>query len=194
VVAILRFGKYDESSTSNKQAAARYTSLESNVRRQLSLYRKDRIDADKYMDWLETKYEELFLSAPLLSPEAYDKYFADATRLGLTVPCKYKATIDINPVYEQCQVQRIADRTEIRVNDNDPVAANHISVQIEEVEEVDEVREGSGASKNSSSSDPKPSGGDLQVSRTKTSIDFPDLNQYSDKMLEYEMRRFFRFR
>ena len=57
-VAIIKFGKYDEVSNANKTASARYTSIESNVRRQLSLQRKDRIPAMTYMDWLDTKYED----------------------------------------------------------------------------------------------------------------------------------------
>jgi len=67
IVAGVKFGKYDEVSNANKTASARYASIESNVRRQLSLYRKDRVKAVSYMEWLESKYEELFMSAPLLS-------------------------------------------------------------------------------------------------------------------------------
>ena len=52
IVAIIKFGKYDEASNANKQAAARYTSIESNVRRQLGLYRSDRVPAIPYMEWL----------------------------------------------------------------------------------------------------------------------------------------------
>ena len=44
IVAILKYGKYDEVSTANKSAAAKYASLEANVRRQLSLYRSDRTE------------------------------------------------------------------------------------------------------------------------------------------------------
>ena len=69
-VAIIKFGKYDEKSNGHKQAVARYTSVESNVRRQLSLYRMDRIPASTYMEWLERKFEDIFLAAPLLPPKA----------------------------------------------------------------------------------------------------------------------------
>ena len=43
LAAAIKFGKYDEMSNSNKTAAARYTSIESNVRRQLSLKKNNRI-------------------------------------------------------------------------------------------------------------------------------------------------------
>jgi hypothetical protein len=46
IVAILKYGKYEEVSTANKSAAAKYASLEANVRRQLSLYRADRMNSN----------------------------------------------------------------------------------------------------------------------------------------------------
>ena len=116
IVAIIRFGKYDEYSLANKQAAARYTSIESNVRRQLSLYRFDRVPPTAYMEWLETKYEELFLSAPLLPAGVYDKYSSTAKKLGLTVPNQYDATITINNDYVTKNTNSSAD---IEVNSGD---------------------------------------------------------------------------
>ena len=96
IVTIVKFARYEEISNANKHAAARYTSIETNVRRQLGLSRIDRISPLPYMEWLETKYEELFLSAPLLPAEAYDRYANISKKLGLCVPSKYETVININ--------------------------------------------------------------------------------------------------
>ena len=166
VVAIIRFGKYDEGSTNNKQAAARYTSIESSVRRQLSLYRKDRVPASSYMEWLELKYEELFLSAPLLPPKAYDEYYSISKKMGLNVPNRYEATITINSEYED-------------VNNT----VNNVG-NISSIVDSNKVQK-----ENSESSSEKTS-----QTRKKNEINqLPHLNQYSDKMLEYELKRLMGF-
>ena len=96
VVASIKFGRYDEVSNANKTAAARYSSIESNVRRQLSLNREDRQPSTTYMEWLETKYEELLLSAPLLPPDSYNKYIKDAAGHNWVTPEKYDHVIKVN--------------------------------------------------------------------------------------------------
>ena len=95
-IAILRFGKYDEVSNSNKSAAAKYASLESNVRRQLSLYRKDRFPAVSYLEWTETKYDDLISSAPLLSNHVFEEYSLLAKQNNWKIPGQYSDSIDIN--------------------------------------------------------------------------------------------------
>ena len=152
-VAIIKFGKYDEVSNANKTASARYTSIESNVRRQLSLQRKDRIPAMTYMDWLETKYEELFMSAPLLPRKVFDNYIYTAKKQGLTVPERYKHNIDIEDGYILSKKEEIADISDIEV------------------------------AKDTIEDKPK------SLIQTSTFSSFADLNQFSDDMLRYEMRR-----
>lgn len=152
IAAAVKFGKYDESSTANKSAAARYTSIESNIRRQLSLYRNDRVPAASYMEWIETKYEELLMSAPLLPAWAYSRHKELAERSNLPVPEQYNSIISINEEYEESKVEEIRCASDIRINAPD-------------------FR------------------GDRQVRRSDTMSQLPELNLYSDKRLEYEMRR-----
>lgn len=161
IVVIIKFGKYDEQSIANKQAAARYTSIETSVRRQLGLYRNDRMPANTYMDWLETKYQELFLCAPLLPTKAYDQYSYTAKKLGLNVPNRYATTIIIN----QEEGDQIFENKDIHV--------------INEVSNVDDSREEESVPENNM----------VEMRRGNTASNLPQLNQYSDKMLEYEMRR-----
>ncbi len=104
IVAGIKFGKYDEVSNANKTASARYASIESNVRRQLSLYRKDRVKAVSYMEWLESKYEELFMSAPLLSSTRTYKKANSSTRSETII---IEANGDPNGNHAQGRTRRI---------------------------------------------------------------------------------------
>ena len=162
LVATVKFGKYDEVSNANKSAAARYTSIESNVRRQLSLYRNDRIAAIPYMDWLETKYQELLLSAPLLPPDAYVKFSTYAQKNGLSVPKQYDNMISITAE----EAHNVLDTQKIEVvveNEGDESASE--------------------SSKNNKIKIRR------KYKRSSSMAKIPQLNQCSDKMLEYEMRR-----
>jgi len=66
IVTIIKLNKFDNSSLTNKLASARYSSLENNVRRQLSLYTQDRISPLEYLEWLSESYNELLTTSPLL--------------------------------------------------------------------------------------------------------------------------------
>lgn len=184
IVSIIKFGKYDEVSNANKQAAARYTGIESNVRRQLSLYRKDRVDAIEYMKWLENKYEEMFLSAPLLPEDVYDKQVLMVKELGLEVPEKYESTITINKEYETTKIKEVM---------------NNQDIEIRISEEEDESKE----KESEKNKDAHLSVPDVDISdsnkvskllRTSKMANFPELNECSDKALEYELKRFMGFK
>ena len=95
-VAVVKFAKYDEVSHANKSAAAKYASLESNVRRQLGLTRNVRVEANNYLHWLDSKYDELIASAPLIPNHIYNQYERRAAINGWRLPSQYSATIDIN--------------------------------------------------------------------------------------------------
>ena len=118
-IAILRFGKYDEVSNSNKSAAAKYASLESNVRRQLSLYRKDRFPAVSYLEWTETKYGDLISSAPLLSNHTFEEYSLLAKENNWKIPDQYSDSIDINEDIEgdieSCCKKEVKDNNVVKV-------------------------------------------------------------------------------
>ena len=171
IVTIIKFGKYEETGLANKQAAARYTGIESSVRRQLGLYRPDRVNAVQYMEWLESKFQDLFLSAPLLPERTYYKFNKVASELGAVIPKNYEETIVINSNYESEKIQEIAERREIEVN-------------VEGSDKVSEVRESSITETDTENK---------EIQRSKGISTFPELNQYSDKMLEYELKRMMGF-
>ena len=170
IVSIVKFGKYDESSNANKQAAARYTSIENNVRRQLSLYSDDRAPASTYMEWLQTKYDELFLSAPLLSTNSYEKYAEIAKKYGLPIPSKYDNFIEINSVY----------------NENEMVNLKSISINIQPSQPQSQPNKQQEKTRVENSEIKSPT---QTIKRSSSMAQFPELNQYSDKMLQYELKR-----
>jgi hypothetical protein len=172
VVAAVKFGKYDEVSSANKSAAARYTSIEANVRRQLGLYRKDRIPAIAYMDWLETKYEELLLSAPLISARTHTRYVKQAQRQGLPTPDHYDRNISIN-----------TSRT------RDTIDSSHIQVKVTQEEQDDTDNEDIGILQDKVKRTTKKPPSRMIVRRASAMATIPQLNQCSDKMLQYEMQR-----
>ena len=163
IVAAVKFGKYDEVSNANKSAAARYTSVEANVRRQLGLYRRDRMPAIAYMDWLETKYEELLMSAPLLSASSFERYSKHAKTKGLPIPEQYDHLISINEDYESTKAHEIVDRSQIRVT----IA--------EDAESLSSNESGDGQQS--------------QIKRSSAMAKIPEINCASDKILAYELNR-----
>lgn len=196
IVATVKFGKYGEVSNANKQAAARYTSVESSVRRQLGLYRTDRVLAIPYMDWLETKYEELFLSAPLLPAGAYDRYANIAKKLGLSVPNQYEAVITINSEYEDTKVQAVGNVANIEINVGDSPKKEEISGDVEEggYASAPSVSVNESPEQRADRLMPTPGiKGNKRIRRTGTMAQFPALNECSDKMLQYELKRMMGF-
>ena len=126
IVTTVKVGKYEEVINANKSAAARYTSIEANVRRQLGLYRGDRMPAIAYMDWLETKYKELWMSAPLLSDDTVTKYSKEAKVKGLPIPDQYDHLIKINNLYESKKMKEISNNDEIHIKMKDNNNCNGI--------------------------------------------------------------------
>lgn len=82
----LKFSQLDEKSTSFKQMAAKYASLEGNVRRQLSLGRNERISAGDYLEWITTSFDELFASTPLIPDGVYKEWVQFAGKNNLSIP------------------------------------------------------------------------------------------------------------
>ena len=74
LITIIKFNKYDEVSYAHKTASSRYISLEENIKRQLILYREDRINANEYLNWISKSFDELFSSAPDFEPSVTKNY------------------------------------------------------------------------------------------------------------------------
>ena len=113
ISAIIKFSKFEQKSSSHKNIASRYASLESNIRRQLSLHRKERVNAGNYLEWSSKLFDELFSTTPLLSDDIYDKWVIFAKENGLIIPEKFGQTIEIIDTPES------EDITVININNGD---------------------------------------------------------------------------
>jgi hypothetical protein len=163
IVAIIKFGNYEELSSSHKTTAAKYTSLESNVRRQLALYRDDRIPAKTYLAWVGLSFDELFMASPLIPEKIQKDYSTNAENVGSFVPTPYKSTININKKYEEETIKSIINNDKIKIN------RSYIGdLKIDETSPILEVR---------------------TIKRTTGLAQFPELSKYSDGQMAYQMSR-----
>lgn len=96
LVAIVKFGKYDEKTTAYKQAAAKLSSLEYNVRQQLALPRDRREHATNYLKWISKSSEDVFAAMPIIPSSTQQWYAEEASKQGLRAPDFVGNTISIN--------------------------------------------------------------------------------------------------
>lgn len=94
----IKFARYDTKAESFKAVATKYASLEGNIRRQLSLYREDRVNAGQYLEWVSTSFDDLFASAPLIPDDIYDKCVKYAKQKNIAIPQRYGEMITITSV------------------------------------------------------------------------------------------------
>jgi hypothetical protein len=66
ISAVIKFSDYQEKTLTYKTLANKYSSLETNISRQLTLSKKDRVNAGKYLEWVTTSYQELFNIVPVI--------------------------------------------------------------------------------------------------------------------------------
>jgi hypothetical protein len=162
---IVKNSSFEEKSSSHKKSVSGYTSLESNVRRQLGIPRNYRVNPLAYSKWLTKSYDDLTLASPLIPLKISDKYESEAKTMGISVPTKLSPIININTNYEIQKLSELQNRTVIDINSN----GSESSVGEETLE------------------------GGQQVKRRKNFTHYPDLNRYSDGMMDYEMKRLIGF-
>lgn len=165
VVAITKYGKFEKKSYDHKLAASKYTSLESNVRRQLALCRTDRINAVQYLEWIGESFDELFMASPLVTAKIYDEYVKIAKSSGIFIPDEYSITINVDEGEYNRKKEELKDVTKIEINTPQRPLQRTI-----------EKRQS-----NSSSDQVK-----IEIRRTET---VPELNKFSDGKMIYEMQR-----
>uniref|UniRef100_A0A6C0EJZ2 VP11 n=1 Tax=viral metagenome TaxID=1070528 RepID=A0A6C0EJZ2_9ZZZZ len=177
ISAIIKFSKYEQKTTSYKSIAAKYASLEGNVRRQLSLYRSERVNAGDYLDWVSTSFDDLFSSTPLIPEDIYKKWVEFAKTNGLEIPKRLGQTIQIA---DEEHITHLSNVGEIGVNtgsarDRAMTAPNPATDTFEV------VVQGSGT---------------IQKNKRKRSIMYnstAELNRYTDSAMQYELRRLYNY-
>jgi hypothetical protein len=168
VVAITKYGKFEKKSYDHKVAASKYTSLESNVRRQLALCRSDRVNAVYYLEWVGDSFDDLFLVSPLVASKIYEDYVKIARANGIIIPDEYKITINVSEDEYNRNKDEMKDVTKIEINTPEMENRRYI-----------------GKRQSASSSD--------NLTNVKIEIQRSDnvqeLNKFSDGKMIYEMQR-----
>ena len=214
VVAVSKFGKFEEKISHHKLAASKYTSLESNVRRQLDLGRTDRVNAGKYLEYVGSSFDELFLASPFVARHIYEDYVKIAQKHGLVVPDEYGLTINVDKSYQKNKFNEMKNVSAIGVNDSPPISREETIVSIEEdtiqspefnyrrASITDEISKGKTEEKGSLRDYASPDSryrrtslndetfkGNTEQKRDGKFTHFPELNKFSDGRMEYEMQR-----
>jgi len=174
VVAITKFGKFEEKSSHHKIAASKYTSLESNIRRQLMLCRNNRVNAAKYIEWIGNSFDDLFMASPLINRKIYTNYVKIATKNDITIPDEYNLTIDINKPYQIQKLNEMKDVTTIEINES-----NSDNKKTNNKTDITKTQPNENTTFK----------GATKIKRTDTLSNFPELNEFSDGRMGYEMRR-----
>ena len=179
VVAITKFGKFEEKSSHHKIAASKYTSLESNIRRQLMICRNNRVNAAKYIEWIGNSFDDLFLASPLVTRKIYTNYVKIARKNGIAIPDEYNLTIDINQPYQIQKLNEIKDVTIIEINESNS-DNNETDTKTDEIK-IDIIE--TQPNENTTFK------GKTKIKRTETLSNFHELNEFSDGRMGYEMKR-----
>jgi hypothetical protein len=111
--AIIKFSAYGEKCLSYKNIASKYASLETNIRRQLSLSREDRVNAGEYLEWISSSFDELFTNTPLISDQIYKDWVVFAKKHNLTIPKDLGTCVS---VHNTDKVAQLSTTTSIDVN------------------------------------------------------------------------------
>jgi len=168
LASIAKYANYNQRSVDHRTAAAKYTSLEGNIRRQLSLFREDRVNAGKYLQWVSVSFDDLFAASPLISNNVYVEWAKFAKDNNLYIPKEYELSIKVDTV----PAKELANIGEIRVNEGESSAdlntlAPHIPPPL------------------------PPQIKSTKTHRTHHYASYPELNRYTDPQMEYELCRLF---
>lgn len=174
LTAIIKFGKFNEKYESHKVAASKYASIETNIRNQLGLFRKDRVEGKDYLSWITKSADDLIQASPFIQNFIYKKYYNISKNYNLTFPDRYNKFVITNKGEPKQFTENIFCDDDIKIN-------------IDE-EEID-----------SKPIDSKPIDNDfkskVEINPRRNSIytPIPDFNRYSESQMKYEMKRFMGF-
>jgi len=166
IVAVTKYGKFEERSSIHKSSAFKYTSLESNIRLELSLPRKNRAKPVEYSIWVGKKFDELFSTSPLVSSKIYTNYVKTANKNGCPFPDEYKIYVN------NCDKDNIEEIQEV---------LNCTNITIKEENEKDKGEEKKDKDEN-------------ELKRNLTLTYFPELSNFKDGVMEYEFQRMMGFK
>lgn len=66
IVSIIKVGRFEKNALLHNTSSSKYNNLEHNIRRQLCLYRKDRINPVQYCEWVSKSFDDIYKSSPFI--------------------------------------------------------------------------------------------------------------------------------
>jgi hypothetical protein len=178
--ASIKYSKFEERSAAHKNIAAKFSSLEGNISRQLSLNRNDRINAGEYMNWVSQSFDELFNSMPLLPESIYNKWINFAKENNLSIPQEIGKMI----TYDKYNIDRLCNIKNIQVNSDEKNKDSEIKdLEKNKDSEIKDLEK----NKDSETKD-------LEKERATAYNSLPELNRYTDGKMKYELSRLYNFK
>jgi hypothetical protein len=183
--AIIKFSKLSDKSSSYKTVSAKYASLEGNIRRQLSISREERVNAGEYLEWISTSFDELFISAPLVSDNIYGEWVEYAKKNGLTIPKELGRFVNTDEKKDHDKIAKLCNIDKIEINRTcQPTPKETLTrLEIKINDNIDNNLDGT-LSKSTNLS-----GNLSSKNRQKVYEPTEDLNQYSESRMMYELKR-----
>jgi len=96
LIAIIKFGNYEEKCNCHREASGKYTSLANNARIQLSLDDSKKENPDDYISYYTKSYSDLYESSPLILSGIKEEYKVYAKSINRIVPDEVGIIFDVS--------------------------------------------------------------------------------------------------
>jgi hypothetical protein len=106
IVSIIKFGHHADETKSHKDAASGYAALQSSITNHLLVSDNERLSARTYLEWTQTRYDELFRKSPLLPYTNYKNNVCLSDDDVLNTP-KPSLPIDSSDKMLQYEIERM---------------------------------------------------------------------------------------
>ena len=168
IVSIIKVGRFEKNALLHNSSSSNYTNLEHNIRRQLCLYRKDRINPIQYCEWVSKSFDDIYKSSPVI--KIPDKKLDISIQIAQEMS-SFKSK-DPKPIQEKDKpISLVMPETPSNKSIESKITSNFL----EDITKLSIVIP-----------DDTPSNFQEVISKTPEDI---LVNTYTDKMMEYEMKR-----
>lgn len=178
IVSIIKVGRFEKNALLHNSSSSNYTNLEHNIRRQLCLYRKDRINPIQYCEWVSKSFDDIYKSSPVI--KIPDKKLDISIQIAHEM-ASFKSK-DSKPIQEKDEPRSLDPKITSNFYEVMPETPSNKSIEskitsnfLEDITKVSIVIP-----------DDTPSNFQEDISKTPEDI---LVNTYTDKMMEYEMKR-----
>jgi len=166
VASIVKYSNLSEKTHTYRKTAARFASLEFNIRTQLSAVRDARLQPRPYVKWVTSVFDDLYASMPLLPETIFDKWNQFAKKSLIANARSIESEVDVDKELKQRQVSNM---NKIEVNTTPSMSTS--GSEDEQKENIVVVKR-------------------RHPRNCHMAITLPELNRFSNPKMEYEFHRF----